>query len=86
VIEVSDRGAGVPASLKLEIFEKFRSSEAGGGGARRGYGLGLYLVKLVAEAHGGTVSAADREGGGTTFTLTLPAHASIGALPDAVCR
>jgi len=74
VLEVSDRGEGVPDALRTDLFDKFRSSGADGGGERRGYGLGLYLVKLVAEAHGGTVSVADRDGGGTTFTLTLPVH------------
>jgi len=73
VLEVSDRGEGIPDARRMDLFEKFRSSATGGGGPRQGYGLGLYLVKLVADAHGGAVSVADREGGGTTFTMTLPA-------------
>jgi len=75
VIEVSDRGDGVLDEVKTDLFEKFRSSRTGGVGERRGYGLGLYLVKLVADAHGGAVSVADRDGGGTTFTVTLPVGA-----------
>ena len=70
--EVADRGEGVPDSLKQELFQKFGASSAESGDRRRGYGLGLYLVRLVAEAHGGSVSIADRQGGGTTFALTLP--------------
>ena len=62
----------MPDSLKQELFQKFGASSAESGDRRRGYGLGLYLVRLVAEAHGGSVSIADRQGGGTTFALTLP--------------
>ena len=70
-IEVSDRGPGVPDDLKTTLFEKFSSVEAKKGQARRGFGLGLYLVKLVAEGHGGAVSVLDRPGGGSVFRLTL---------------
>ncbi len=70
-VEIADRGEGVPDGMKDELFRKFRSFEAGSGGRRRGYGLGLYLVKLVADAHDGGVSIADRGGGGAAFTLTL---------------
>lgn len=71
-IDVSDRGHGIPDALKGSLFTKFGSIEARSGQARRGYGLGLHLVKLVAEAHGGKVSVRDREGGGSVFRLALP--------------
>lgn len=72
-IEIADRGEGVADEFKNVLFQKFGSIEAPKrGGRHRGYGLGLYLVRLVAEAHGGRVSVADREGGGATFRLTLP--------------
>jgi two-component system sensor histidine kinase/response regulator len=70
-IDVADRGPGVPDELKSGMFEKFGSVEAQRGGNRKGVGLGLYLVKLVAEGHGGEVSVADRPGGGSVFRLTL---------------
>ena len=70
-IEVGDRGTGVPDDLKRTMFEKFGSLEAQRGAARRGIGLGLYLVKLVAGAHGGDVSIHDRPGGGALFRLRL---------------
>ncbi len=73
VIEVADRGPGIPADLKASMFEKFGSVEAKRGQARKGFGLGLYLVKLVAEGHGGAVSVEDRPGGGSVFRLTLGA-------------
>jgi signal transduction histidine kinase len=73
-IAVSDRGPGVPESLKAAIFDKFTTVEGSVGEPRRGFGLGLYQVRLVVEAHGGSASALDREGGGTVFALSLPAE------------
>jgi signal transduction histidine kinase len=70
-IEVADRGPGIPDDLKSSLFEKFGSVEAKRGGTRKGFGLGLYLVKLVAQGHGGAVSVADRPGGGSVFRMTL---------------
>jgi signal transduction histidine kinase len=72
-VEVADRGPGVPADLKPRMFEKFGSVEAARGQQRKGIGLGLYLVKLVAEGHGGHASVEDRPGGGSIFRLTLGA-------------
>jgi two-component system sensor histidine kinase/response regulator len=72
-IDVSDRGPGIPGELKDALFEKYGSVEERSGQMRRGNGLGLYLVRLTAEAHGGHVVALDRQGGGTTFRITLPA-------------
>jgi len=73
-IEIADRGAGIPDTVKSELFRKFGSVELALGEARRGIGLGLYLVKLVAAAHGGRAIVRDREGGGTTFGILLPAQ------------
>jgi signal transduction histidine kinase len=71
-IEVADRGPGLPDELKDRLFTKFASVEKTPSQVRRGYGLGLYVVKLVATAHGGSVEARPREGGGTVFRITLP--------------
>jgi two-component system, sensor histidine kinase and response regulator len=70
-MEVADRGPGVPDALKASMFEKFGSIEVKKGGARKGFGLGLYLVKLVAQGHGGSVTVEDRPGGGSVFRLLL---------------
>jgi signal transduction histidine kinase len=72
-IAVADRGPGIPEAFKGRLFEKFGSVELAKGEARRGCGLGLYLVRLVAAAHGGRAAAENREGGGTVFGLWLPA-------------
>jgi signal transduction histidine kinase len=75
-ISVSDRGKGVPPERQRELFEKFGGVKVKRGSDRRSYGLGLYLVRLVAEAHGGKVTVRDREGGGAVFMLSLPAGSS----------
>ena len=72
-LEVADRGPGVPDDAKPEMFEKFGSVEAKKTGVRKGIGLGLYLVKLVAEGHQGSVAVEDRPGGGSVFRLILGA-------------
>jgi nitrogen fixation/metabolism regulation signal transduction histidine kinase len=66
VLEVLDRGAGLPAGLTDRLFEPYVSTK------RRGSGLGLSLVRDIARQHGGTVSLQDREGGGARARLLLP--------------
>lgn len=69
---VCDRGPGVPEALRERIFEPFFRLP---GHAERegGVGLGLSLVRQIAERHGGRVSCSERPGGGICFTLALPA-------------
>jgi signal transduction histidine kinase len=71
-VRVCDRGPGVPAELRERIFEPFYRLP---GHAERegGVGLGLALVRQIAQAHQGTVRCEPREGGGSCFELTLPA-------------
>ncbi len=70
-MEVCDRGPGVPPPFRDRIFEPFfrlpGASERVGG-----VGLGLSLVKSIAERHGGVVQCADRPGGGACFEVDLP--------------
>jgi signal transduction histidine kinase len=70
-VRVNDRGPGVPAALRERIFEPFYrlpgASERNGG-----VGLGLALVKSIAERHGGSVHCEDRPGGGASFVIRLP--------------
>ena len=75
-VEVCDRGPGIPSNLKTTMFEKFGSVEEKKGGARKGIGLGLYLVRLVAEGHSGTAQVLDREGGGAVFRVRLATQAA----------
>ena len=68
-LSVADRGPGIPADVLPRIFEKFfRAPGAPVGGS----GLGLTIAKGFVEAHGGTIVAANRPGGGAIFTLNLP--------------
>jgi two-component system nitrogen regulation sensor histidine kinase NtrY len=65
-IEVSDRGAGMTETVLAQALLPFYSTKKGG------TGLGLALVREIAEAHGGKVSLANRPGGGLSVTMTLP--------------
>ena len=81
-IEVADRGPGIPLDLKATMFQKYGSVEARRGGPRKGFGLGLYMVKLVADGHQGSAEILDREGGGAVFRLRLK-DAPAGSQPHA---
>jgi two-component system OmpR family sensor kinase len=71
VLEVADRGPGVPAGLRERVFERF--ARGSGDTARAGgSGLGLAIVKAVADAHGGSVKLLDAPGGGARFVVSLP--------------
>lgn len=69
---VADRGPGVPADLRERIFEPFYRLP-GHAEMAGGVGLGLSLVKQIAERHGGGVRCLPREGGGSRFVLFVPA-------------
>jgi signal transduction histidine kinase len=75
VLTVTNTGPVVPAYEIETLFQPFRrlNRERVDGG--RGFGLGLSIVRAVATAHGGTVRAVPREGGGLVITVTLPQHA-----------
>nr|WP_260408197.1 ATP-binding protein [Planomonospora venezuelensis] len=72
VISVSDTGIGVPAEQYPQLFDRFfRASTALESGVK-GTGLGLAITRAIVEAHGGTIDASPRPGGGTVFTVRLP--------------
>jgi signal transduction histidine kinase len=75
VLEVADRGPGVPPDMRELVFERFARG-AGDAAPSGGSGLGLAIVRAVSSAHGGTVEISDAEGGGACFVVTLPADAS----------
>lgn len=70
VLTVADRGPGIPPDDLTRVFERFHRADAArsGGGA----GLGLAIAASIVETHGGTITAANRDGGGARFRVTLP--------------
>ena len=71
-ITVADNGIGIAKADQRYVFEKFYRSEMVKDKAIPGIGLGLSYVKLLAEAHGGTITFESTEGQGTTFTIIIP--------------
>jgi len=70
IIDVADRGPGIPEECRTEVFQPFE--RLGRDDAIPGTGLGLAVVTNVAESHGGTALALEREGGGALVRLVLP--------------
>jgi signal transduction histidine kinase len=80
VVDVRDRGPGIPAEQQSRVFERFyRVDRAGRGRATGGVGLGLSIAAAIVEGHGGQIAASDRPGGGTVMTVTLPLGAASAA-------
>jgi two-component system OmpR family sensor kinase len=75
VLEVADRGPGVPHDMRERVFERFARG-AGDAAPTGGSGLGLAIVRAVTASHGGSVDLRDAEGGGARFVVTLPAEAT----------
>ena len=75
-LHVKDDGQGIHADFLPHVFERFRQADGSTTSRHGGLGLGLALVRHLAEAHGGVVRAeSDGEGRGSTFTVTLPVQA-----------
>ncbi|MGX7669270.1 sensor histidine kinase [Plantactinospora sp. DSM 117369] len=79
---VANTGPVVPGyevETMFQPFRRLRQERVGGG---RGFGLGLSIVRAVANAHGGSVRAEPRHGGGLVVTVLLPAEAPVQAVPE----
>lgn len=72
VLVVRDEGIGIPPDKIERIFDRFERAVSAL--AYGGLGLGLYIVKQIVEAHGGSVSAMSEQGSGATFTVILPSE------------
>ncbi len=68
-LAVTDTGLGVPASEHRRIFERFERAHSGG---LTGMGLGLWIVREIVDAHGGSIELASVPNQGSTFTVRLP--------------
>jgi two-component system OmpR family sensor kinase len=71
-VEVRDHGPGLPGDDPGALFERFWRAEGGRERGKGGAGLGLAIVAAIVSAHGGSVSAANAEGGGASFVVELP--------------
>jgi signal transduction histidine kinase len=70
-ISVRDTGPGIPRDQQVRIFEKFGRADVEGG-SKPGTGLGLFIARSIAEAHGGSLDVASGMEPGSTFTLSVP--------------
>jgi signal transduction histidine kinase len=71
-VEVTDHGPGVPPDQQRLIFEKFGRASTPGAPGKPGTGLGLFIARSIAEAHGGALEVVSVQTQGATFRLTLP--------------
>lgn len=74
VVDVVDRGIGIPVASLDRIFERFYRVDRARSRDTGGTGLGLAIVRHVVTNHGGEVNVRSREGEGSTFSLSLPRH------------
>jgi len=81
VVDVDDRGGGIPEEIRARVFDPFFSTKG------EGTGLGLAITRHIVQAHGGTVTCEPREDGGTRFRVALPiAPAKSARLPSATAH
>jgi signal transduction histidine kinase len=72
VISVTDQGGGIPQKHLPKVFDQFWRADVSETGVSRGAGLGLFIVKELAERHGGSVRVTSTQGRGSTFSIELP--------------
>jgi signal transduction histidine kinase len=67
---IKDQGIGIPTEFLGKLFQPFERAAPRDYG---GLGMGLYIVRQIVEAHGGSISVESKPGSGATFTVVLPA-------------
>jgi two-component system, OmpR family, sensor histidine kinase AdeS len=72
VLEIVDHGPGLPSGISDQVFDRFWRAEGSRGRQTGGSGLGLAVVRAIAESHGGTATLSNHDGGGTIFVMRLP--------------
>ncbi|MCG5054277.1 MAG: PAS domain S-box protein [Myxococcales bacterium] len=78
-VAISDTGRGIREADRPHVFEPFFTTKPAG----RGTGLGLSIVRNIVFSHGGQITFQSRQGGGTTFVVTLPLAREVPTPPDA---
>lgn len=81
VLEVVDRGPGIPSDRHDAVFERFADWRPPGYEDRPGTGLGLFICRAIARAHGGDASIGDGPAGGTMLSVRLPAEERMAGPP-----
>jgi signal transduction histidine kinase len=76
LVTIADHGPGIPADLRQRVFEPYFTTKSDG------TGLGLALVRITMEAHGGTISVGETPGGGATFSIVFPTTSSRSPSPQ----
>jgi two-component system sensor histidine kinase KdpD len=84
LIEVADRGPGLPQGEERRVFERFY--RAADSHRSRGTGLGLTISEAIVRAHQGKIEAVNREGGGALFRVSLPLEVSVERAPIVASR
>jgi two-component system, OmpR family, sensor histidine kinase CpxA len=79
VVEISDRGPGIPESERESIFRPFYRVDQARSAHTGGFGVGLAIAERAVKLHRGQLRVQSREGGGTTLQMFLPCHASSDA-------
>jgi signal transduction histidine kinase len=75
LLEVHNSGAPIPPETLPRLFQPMQRGTAGSGPSDSSVGLGLYIVKSIVDAHGGTIEVTSTAEAGTTFSVTLPRQA-----------
>ncbi len=78
-VSITDPGVGIPADKLDRIFRKFHRLDSEDSRETYGHGLGLYITKGLAEAHGGRIWVESTEGQGSAFSFTLPLASNPGS-------
>jgi two-component system sensor histidine kinase KdpD len=81
VVEVADQGPGLPPGMEQRVFDKFTRGQPGSG--ELSVGLGLTICRSIMTAHGGTITAMNRAGGGAIFRFSLPLPENPARLDEA---
>lgn len=81
LVSITDEGPGIPAAALPHLFDRFYRT--GARDVAAGLGLGLYIARMLIEAHGGQIWVESEPGAGSTFSVTLPA---LAASADARCQ
>lgn len=84
VVAIADHGIGIPTADLVRLFERYhRGSNVSG---IVGTGVGLYLVKMVVDMHGGAITVESKEGDGARFTIRLPLKPAVAAESTAIAE